>query len=75
MQSRVFARVSVAVYSESASYFFAIDGALAAVDTAVATSIADATENHISKRKTNFKSAKNTTVTRGESINFISEVR
>jgi hypothetical protein len=71
----VLANVKVAVYSASASYFFAIDGALAAVDTAVATSIADATEISISKRKTNFKSAKNPTVTRGERINFINEVK
>ena len=75
MQSRVFAKVNVAVYSESASYFFAIDGALAAVDTAVATSIADETEIPISNRKVYFKSAKNPTVIRGERINFINEVR
>ena len=69
------ANVKVAVYSASASYFFAIDGALAAVDTAVATSIADETENPISKRKMHYKITKNPMVTKGESINFISEVR
>ena len=73
MQSRVLARVMVAACSESAPYFCAIEGALAAVETAVAISIAEEMQLPMLNFSTNFIKERIARVIRGDTNNLTIE--
>jgi len=65
--------VSVAAYSESAPYFFAIEGPLAAADTELATSIAIAISRQMLMPKTNLQSERTPRAIRGDTTSFNSD--
>ena len=75
MKSKVLTSVSVAVYSASRAYFFAIAGALAAVDVAVASIIAKASGASTGNGVQYFKKNNIRNAHSGESNNFIIETK